>query len=39
MATPTIQRRRLGNALKRAREQAGRTQDDAAVVIDAAATS
>lgn len=38
MATPTIQRRRLGNALKRAREQAGKTQDDAAVVIDAAAS-
>ncbi|MGH3869550.1 MAG: helix-turn-helix domain-containing protein [Pseudonocardiaceae bacterium] len=38
MATPTIQRRRLGNALKRAREQASKTQDDAAAVIDAAAS-
>ncbi|HET9117154.1 MAG TPA: helix-turn-helix transcriptional regulator [Pseudonocardiaceae bacterium] len=38
MTTPTIQRRRLGNALKRAREQAGKTQDEAAVVIDAAAS-
>lgn len=38
MATPTIQRRRLGNALKRAREQAGKTQDEAAAVIDAAAS-
>ncbi len=35
MATPTIQRRRLGSALKRAREQAGKTQDEAATVIDA----
>jgi transcriptional regulator with XRE-family HTH domain len=38
MTTPTIQRRRLGNALKRAREQAGKTQDEAAEVIDAAAS-
>lgn len=38
MATPTIQRRRLGNALKRARDHAGKTQDDAATVIDAAAS-
>lgn len=38
MATPTIQRRRLGIALKRAREQAGKTQDDAAAVIHAAAS-
>jgi len=38
MATPTIQRRRLGNALKRARDQAGKTQDEAAAVIDAAAS-
>lgn len=38
MATPTIQRRRLGNALKRSREQAAKTQDEAAVVIDAAAS-
>jgi transcriptional regulator with XRE-family HTH domain len=38
MATPTIQRRRLGNALKRARDQAGKTQDEAATVIDAAAS-
>jgi transcriptional regulator with XRE-family HTH domain len=36
LATPTIQRRRLGNALKRAREDAGRTQDEAAQQIDAA---
>jgi transcriptional regulator with XRE-family HTH domain len=35
MANPTIQRRRLGNALKRAREAAGKTQDEAAVIIDA----
>lgn len=38
VATPTIQRRRLGNALKRAREEAGKTQDAAAEVIDAAAS-
>ncbi|MBV2356899.1 helix-turn-helix domain-containing protein [Streptomyces sp. J2-1] len=38
MATPTIQRRRLGNALKRAREQAAKTQDEAAEQIDAAAS-
>lgn len=38
MATPTIQRRRLGNALKRAREEADKTQDEAAEVIDAAAS-
>jgi transcriptional regulator with XRE-family HTH domain len=38
MATPTIQRRRLGLALKRARERAGKTQDDAATMIDAAAS-
>ncbi|MGA9693592.1 MAG: helix-turn-helix transcriptional regulator [Pseudonocardiaceae bacterium] len=38
MATPTIQRRRLGNALKRARDHAGKTQDEAAVIIDAAAS-
>ncbi|MEV6986988.1 helix-turn-helix transcriptional regulator [Sphaerisporangium sp. NPDC051017] len=38
MTTPTIQRRRLGNALKRARDQAGKTQDEAAGVIDAAAS-
>jgi transcriptional regulator with XRE-family HTH domain len=38
MATPTIQRRRLGNALKRARDQAGKTQDEAAAIIDAAAS-
>jgi transcriptional regulator with XRE-family HTH domain len=36
MATPTIQRRRLGSALKRAREHAGKTQDEAAATIDAA---
>jgi len=38
MATPTIQRRRLGNALKRARDHAHKTQDEAAAVIDAAAS-
>ncbi|GAB1693649.1 helix-turn-helix domain-containing protein [Krasilnikovia sp. M28-CT-15] len=38
MTNPTVQRRRLGNALKRAREAAGRTQDEAAAVIDAAAS-
>ncbi|MEU2611663.1 DUF5753 domain-containing protein [Micromonospora sp. NPDC007271] len=38
MANPTIQRRRLGLALKRAREGAGKTQDEAAAVIDAAAS-
>ncbi len=36
MTTPTIQRRRLGNALKLARERAGKTQDEAAERIDAA---
>lgn len=38
MASPTIQRRRLGNALRRAREEAGKTQDEAAAHIDAAAS-
>ncbi|MFI6761431.1 helix-turn-helix domain-containing protein [Micromonospora sp. NPDC050417] len=38
MTTPTIQRRRLGNALKVARERAGKTQDEAAEQIDAAAS-
>ena len=38
MATPMIQRRRLGKALKRARDQAGTTQEEAAAVIDAAAS-
>jgi transcriptional regulator with XRE-family HTH domain len=38
MATPMIQRRRLGKALKRARDQAGMTQEEAAAVIDAAAS-
>lgn len=38
MLNPTIQRRRLGNALRRARERAGRTQDEAAERIDAAAS-
>jgi transcriptional regulator with XRE-family HTH domain len=38
MATPMIQRRRLGKALKRARDQAGKTQEEAAAVIDAAAS-
>nr|MDT0662209.1 helix-turn-helix transcriptional regulator [Micromonospora sp. DSM 115978] len=36
MVNPTIQRRRLGNALKRAREAAGKTQEEAAEIIDAA---
>jgi DNA-binding XRE family transcriptional regulator len=38
MATPTVQRRRLGNALRRARDRAGKTQEEAAAVIDAAAS-
>ncbi|MFC8845689.1 MULTISPECIES: helix-turn-helix domain-containing protein [unclassified Micromonospora] len=38
MVTPTIQRRRLGNALKRAREAAGKTQEEAAEVIDSASS-
>ncbi len=38
MATPTIQRRRLGKALKSARDHAGKTQEEAAAVIDAAAS-
>ncbi|MEV6842584.1 helix-turn-helix domain-containing protein [Actinoplanes sp. NPDC051411] len=38
MTNPTIQRRRLGIALKRAREAAKMTQDEAALVIDAAAS-
>lgn len=38
MVNPTIQRRRLGIALKRARERAGMTQDEAALVIDAASS-
>ncbi|MFC7548002.1 helix-turn-helix domain-containing protein [Plantactinospora sp. GCM10030261] len=38
MLNPTIQRRRLGNALRRARERAGKTQDEAAERIDAAAS-
>jgi transcriptional regulator with XRE-family HTH domain len=38
LANPTIQRRRLGNELRRARERAGRTQDEAAERIDAAAS-
>ncbi|MQA63372.1 MAG: helix-turn-helix domain-containing protein [Actinophytocola sp.] len=36
MASPTIQRRRLGKALRRAREEARKSQDDAAAAIDAA---
>lgn len=36
MEGPTIQRRRLGLALKRARELAGKTQEEAGAVIDAA---
>jgi transcriptional regulator with XRE-family HTH domain len=35
---PTVQRRRLGNALRRARESAGRTQEEAAERIDAASS-
>jgi transcriptional regulator with XRE-family HTH domain len=35
---PTIQRRRLGLVLKRAREAAGKTQEEAAAAIDAAAS-
>ncbi|MGN2642294.1 helix-turn-helix domain-containing protein [Nocardia takedensis] len=38
MDSPTIQRRRLGLALKRYRDAAGKTQDDAAAVIDSAAS-
>ena len=38
MANPTIQRRRLGNALRRAREAAGKTQDEAAEAIDSASS-
>ncbi|MDG4785430.1 helix-turn-helix transcriptional regulator [Micromonospora sp. WMMD1102] len=38
MVNPTIQRRRLGNALRRAREAAGKTQDEAALTIDAASS-
>ena len=38
MATPMIQRRRLGKALKRARDHAGTTQEEAAAVLDAAAS-
>lgn len=38
MASPTLQRRRLGMALKRARESSGKTQDEAAEAIDAAAS-
>jgi transcriptional regulator with XRE-family HTH domain len=35
MSNPTIQRRRLGIALKQARERAGKTRDEAAEIIDA----
>lgn len=38
LVNPTIQRRRLGMALKRAREEAGMTQDEAAEVIDSASS-
>jgi transcriptional regulator with XRE-family HTH domain len=38
LANPTIQRRRLGNELRRARERASKTQDEAAERIDAAAS-
>ncbi len=36
MSNPTIQRRRLGIALKRAREAAGKTQEEAGAIMDAA---
>jgi transcriptional regulator with XRE-family HTH domain len=35
MVNPTVQRRRLGHALKQARENAGKTQQEAAQRIDA----
>jgi transcriptional regulator with XRE-family HTH domain len=38
MIGPTIQRRRLGIALRQAREQPGKTQDEAAAVIHGAAS-
>ncbi|MGQ0837338.1 helix-turn-helix domain-containing protein [Actinokineospora sp.] len=38
MASPTLQRRRLGKALKRARERSDRTQEEAAEKIDAASS-
>lgn len=38
MASPTLQRRRLGIALRRAREAADLTQDEAASAIDAASS-
>jgi transcriptional regulator with XRE-family HTH domain len=38
MASPTIQRRRLGIALRRARKQAGKSREEAAALIDAAPT-
>src|SRR3954470_15601957 len=38
LVNPTIQRRRLGIALKRAREQVGMTQDEAAAAIESAAS-
>ncbi|TDQ04861.1 helix-turn-helix domain-containing protein [Labedaea rhizosphaerae] len=38
LASATLQRRRLGIVLKRAREQAGKTQEDAAAAIDAASS-
>ncbi|KUL39299.1 DUF5753 domain-containing protein [Actinoplanes awajinensis] len=38
MANPTIQRRRLGIALKHAREQAGLTQEEAAEAIESASS-
>src|SRR5437870_2450569 len=38
LVNPTIQRRRLGMALKHAREQAGLTQDEAAAAIESAAS-
>lgn len=38
MVNPTIQRRRLGNALRRARELAGKHQEEAAEIIDSSAS-
>lgn len=35
MSNPTIQRRRLGIALKQARERAGKTREESAIIIDA----
>jgi transcriptional regulator with XRE-family HTH domain len=38
LASATLQRRRLGIVLKRARERAGKTQEEAAAAIDAASS-